>query len=142
MATTHNPRNTDKTGGKFEYFAEYALEEAGYNVESQVTVGVRPHGGRHVVDIVVNEDEVNDIRTIVSLKYQEVSGTAEEKIPYEEMCLQDACERYGYERAIIVLAGPGWAHADAYINGEFNNWMSTPKVDVMGYDEFVTTYSL
>lgn len=139
---THASRNTDETGGKFEYYVEYLCDKAGYNVEEQEIIGLRPHGGAHKVDIILHEDEIDDIRKIVSLKYQEVAGTAEEKIPYEQMCLQDACERYGYNEAIIVLAGPGWAHDDCYIDGGFNTWMNTPNVRVMSYDEFVNTHNL
>ena len=43
--------------------------------------------------------------TLISLKYQKVEGTAEEKIPYECYKLQDAIDTYGYDSAIIVLIG-------------------------------------
>ena len=139
---THASRRTDKTGKDFEYYCEHLLSEAGYNVEEQTNIGLRPTGGAHNTDLLVGDIGVELLSTIVSLKYQDVAGTAEEKIPYEQMCLQDACFKYGFESAIIVLAGPGWKHDDAYRNGVFNTWMHTPNVKVMNFDEFLTHFNL
>ena len=133
--TTHASRHTDRTGKDYEHFCEHLLTQAGYYVLEQEIVGLRPTGGNHVTDLVVNG-------TIVSLKFQDVAGTAEEKIPYEQMCLEHACHVYGYDGAIIVLAGPGWKHADAYRAGVFSTWMHTPNVRVMNHDEFLTHFSL
>jgi hypothetical protein len=41
----------------------------------------------------------------VSLKWQQVGGTAEQKVPFEVMCLADAV-RAGH--AYLVLGGDGW----------------------------------
>ena len=89
---THASRRTDLTGKEFEYFCLHILETAGYDVEEQTNIGLRPTGGAHNTDLIVNGD------TIISLKYQDVAGTAEEKIPYEQMCLQHACETYGLRK--------------------------------------------
>ena len=89
---THASRRTDKTGKDFENLCEYILCLSGVNVEEQVNIGLRPTGGAHNTDLIVDEE------VIVSLKYQDVAGTAEEKIPYEQMCLQHACETYGYKK--------------------------------------------
>lgn len=137
---THASRYTDKTGKEFENFCEHLLSVAGYNVEEQVNIGLRPTGGTHNVDLLVSIDD--DVRHIVSLKFQEVAGTAEEKIPYEQICLQHACETYNYETAIIVLAGPGWKHDDCYREGTLNKWMNVPFVKVMNFDEFLEMYDL
>ena len=126
-------RRTDKTGKDFENFVVHTLEEMGLNVTEQDIVGCRPTGGNHVTDVIVNE------RVIVSLKYQNVAGTAEEKIPYEQMCLQHACQTYGYEKALLVLAGPGWKHDKEYIDGCFSEWMNTPNVEVIDYDTLLDT---
>lgn len=134
--TTHAPRHTDRTGKAFEHYVEHVLSEAGHNVDEQVNIGLRPTGGAHNTDLIVDDE------TIVSLKYQDVSGTAEEKIPYEQMCLEHACLTYGYSRAIIVLAGPGWKHADSYRAGVFSPWMTTDHVTVLNYEEFCTQYNL
>mgnify|MGYP001186598687 FL=1 len=135
---TNASRNTAKTGKCFEYWCHHLLDERGYNVDEQISIGLRPHGGEHNVDLIVNHED--DTRDIISLKYQEVQGTAEEKIPYEQDCLQHACETYGYNSAYIVLAGDGWTHRDAYIGGAFDKWHITPNVKVIDYDMFIGIY--
>ena len=132
---THASRQTDQTGKDFEYLCEYLCEQAGLNVDEQVNIGLRPTGGAHNTDLIVDG-------VIVSLKYQDVAGTAEEKIPYEQMCLEHACFTYGYDSAIIVLAGPGWKHDDSYREGVFSTWMHTPHVRVLNFDEFLTHFNL
>jgi hypothetical protein len=138
---THASRYTDKTGKEFENFCHHLFDTAEYNVEEQVCIGTRPTYGKHNVDLEVFIQEF-DIRTLVSLKYQDVAGTAEEKIPYEQICLQAACEEYGYNKAYIVLAGPGWKHDDSYRDGVFDKWMSTPDVSVLNFDEFLNEFNL
>ena len=134
--STNASRRTHKTGKYFEYFCEYVLSEAGYNVDEQVCIGLSPHGGHHNKDLIIEEED------ILSLKFQQVQGTAESKI-IEEMCdLQDACDRYGYKRAIIVLAGNGWKHADALISGVYRKWVNTPDVQVVYYQTFLDIYEL
>ena len=133
---THAPRRTDKTGKCFEYFCEHLLCLSGVNVDEQENIGLRPTGGAHNTDLIVDEE------VIISLKYQDVAGTAEEKIPYEQMCLQHACETYGYKKAVIVLAGPGWSHDDSYRENVFGQWMNTPNVSVINFDEFLDEFQL
>jgi len=139
---THASRYTDKTGKEFENFCYDLLDRTDYNVEEQVCIGTRPTYGKHYVDLEVILDEEFNKRNIISLKYQDVAGTAEEKIPYEQMCLQAACEEYGYNKAYIVLAGPGWKHDDSYRDGVFDKWMSTPDVFVLNFDEFLQEFNL
>ena len=124
-------RRTDETGKAFENFVVHSLEQMDLDVEEQVAIGLRPTGGTHVTDVILQGN------TIVSLKYQNVAGTAEEKIPYEQMCLQHACETYGYDKAFLVLAGPGWKHDKEYIDGCFSKWMNTPNVEVVSYEDFM-----
>jgi len=69
-------------------------------------------------------------------------GTAEEKIPYEQMCLQHACETYGYDRAVVVMAGPGWKHDQRYVEGVFDTWMNTPNVLVLSFSGFINEFNL
>ena len=133
---THASRCTGKTGKDFEHLCEYILCLSGVNVEEQVNIGLRPTGGAHNTDLIVDEE------VIVSLKYQDVAGTAEEKIPYEQMCLQHACETYGYKKAVIVLAGPGWTHDDSYRENVFGQWMNTPDVSIINFDEFLDEFQL
>ena len=133
---THASRRTDKTGKDFENFCEHLLSLAGRSVDEQVNIGLRPTGGAHNVDLIVEEN------VLVSLKYQDVAGTAEEKIPYEEMCLQHACQNYGYTKAFVVLAGPGWKHDQSYRDDVFSEWKNTPNVSIINFDEFLEEFQL
>ncbi|NDB87065.1 MAG: hypothetical protein EB127_30925, partial [Alphaproteobacteria bacterium] len=70
---------------------------------------------------------------------QEVSGTAEEKVPFEVMKLQDAIDDYGYESAIIVLCGDnGWSWKEEYLSERFKKRMKLigPNVNIMSQEEF------
>ena len=120
-----------KAGKEFENFVVHHLEEMGLDVEEQVCIGLRPTGSCHIVDVIV-ESEI-----LGSLKYQFVAGTAEEKIAHEQCCLQHACDTYGYKKAFLVLAGPGWKHAKAYKEGCFAKYLRTPNVEVVSYEEFM-----
>lgn len=138
--STHASRYTDKTGKDFEYLCEHLLSTAGYDVTEQVNIGLRPTGGAHNVDLLISAND--EVRHIISLKYQDVEGTAEDKIPFEQICLQHACETYGYESGVIVLAGPGWKHDNFYREGVLNRWMNIPNVKVLNFEEFLSTYEL
>jgi hypothetical protein len=133
---TNASRYTDQTGKAFEYLCEHLLDVAKYSVEEQICIGLRPTGGNHNTDLIVDEN------IIISLKYQDVAGTAEEKIPYEQICLQHAIETYSYSRAIIVLAGPGWKHDECYRNNCLSKWLITPDVTIMNFDEFLNEFNL
>ena len=50
-------------------------------------VGRRPAGGKYIVDAIAIK---GDQKVLVSLKWQQVVGTAEQKIPYEVICMLKA----------------------------------------------------
>ncbi|MPZ49900.1 MAG: hypothetical protein GEU75_11515 [Dehalococcoidia bacterium] len=91
-----------------------AIERGGYEYFKQIDIGERLGGGKHVVDLVAYNAEGRGF--LVSLKWQQTSGTAEQKVPYEAMCLIDAVrsEPERYERAYLVLGGPSWTLRDFY----------------------------
>jgi hypothetical protein len=64
-----------------------ALKRGGYSYRKQVLIGSRPGGGRHKVDLVAEKcgDEF-----LISMKWQQSSGTAEQKVPFEIICLAEA----------------------------------------------------
>ena len=127
------------TGTNYETEVENLLEDySEHTVESQVMVGVKRNGGRHYCDIVLNGDE------LISLKYQRVQGTAEEKIPFEFMKLQHAIDDHGYKSATIVVAGPdkAWKWKDYYLSEEFRAKMGSiyPDVRIINHEQFVSEY--
>ena len=127
------------TGTNYETEVENLLEDySEHTVESQVMVGSKRNGGKHYCDIVLNGDE------LISLKYQRVQGTAEEKIPFEFMKLQHAIDDHGYKSATIVVAGPdkAWKWKDYYLSEEFRGKMSSiyPNVRIINHEQFVSEY--
>ena len=127
------------TGTNYETEVENLLEDySEHTVESQVMVGSKRNGGKHYCDIVLNGNE------LISLKYQRVQGTAEEKIPFEFMKLQHAIDDHGYKSATIVLAGPdkAWKWKDYYLSEEFRAKMGSiyPDVRIINHEQFVSEY--
>lgn len=106
-------RNTN-TGGVLEAMILPALLFGGYEVAKQVQVGCRPGGGVHNVDAIARKD---DAAVLVSLKWQQTSGTAEQKVPFEVMCLADAVTAGHATKAYLVLGGDGWTLRDYYTSG-------------------------
>jgi hypothetical protein len=110
-------RRGTTTGAVMEAMVLPALEQGGYEYFRQVEVGERLGGGKHIVDLVAYNAEGRGY--LISLKWQQTSGTAEQKVPYEAMCLiQVALADPGrYEKAYLVLGGPAWTLRDFYIDG-------------------------
>jgi hypothetical protein len=127
------------TGTKYEKRMEILLEGKQVSFVSQKVIGKKRNGGNHRVDLII------DGEILVSLKHQEVSGTAEEKVPFEFMKLQHAVEDYNYKHALIVLSGNnGWTWKDYYLSDEFRSSMKIlyPDVDIMCHEEFCDLYNL
>lgn len=113
------PRNTS-TGIVLEQMVLPALTMGGYSYQKQVRIGERPGGRRHVVDILATDSQGRNY--LISLKWQQTSGTAEQKVPFEAICLAEAV-RTGeekYHRAYLVLGGDGWSLRQFYLAGGLN----------------------
>ena len=91
-----------------------ALNRGGYRVSAQVHIGRRLGLRKHVVDLVA---ERASARFLISLKWQQVSGTAEQKVPFELICLLDAILNGAAQKAYLVLGGEGWTLRDFYTSG-------------------------
>lgn len=107
------PRDT-RTGGVLEAMILPALRRGGYECKEQVHIGPRIGGGRHIVDAVAKKDGT---KTLVSLKWQQVGGTAEQKVPFEVICLSEAIRAGTYSKAYLVLGGEGWKLRSFYVGG-------------------------
>ena len=128
------PRNT-RTGAVLEQMVLPALEMGGYIIERQVRLTDRLGGGKHYGDIVASK---NGERIVISLKWQQSSGTAEQKVPYEFMCLADVLSNDStINKAYIVIGGDGWTKHSFFLNG-LDSWVNTKEfVDVLRLDSFV-----
>ncbi len=111
-----SPRDT-RTGNVLEQMVLPALRKGGYTYQTQVYIGQRFGGGKHFVDILAENSEGS--KFLISLKWQQVSGTAEQKVPFEAMCLAEAVltSDNKYNKAYIVLGGAGWKLRDFFVNG-------------------------
>lgn len=128
------PRDTG-TGGVLEAMVLPALRRGGYTYKTQVNVGKRLGGGRHVVDALA---EKAGRRFLVSLKWQQTSGTTEQKVPFEVMCLAEAVRAGGYARAYLVLGGEGWRLRDFYIRGGLRQHLvNVESVEIVTLEHFV-----
>ena len=56
----------------------------------------------------------------MSLKWQQSGGTAEQKVPFEVMCLADAVTAGHAVRAFLVLGGDGWKLRDYFTSGKLS----------------------
>lgn len=112
-----------------------ALLFGGYEVAKQVQVGCRPGGGVHNVDAIARKD---GRAILVSLKWQQTSGTAEQKVPFEVMCLADAVKAGHADKAILVLGGDGWSLRDYYTSGALREHLiHSDAVSVVTLEAFI-----
>ena len=72
------------------------------------------------------------------MKWQQVSGTAEQKVPFEIICLIEAIESGEYEKAYLVLGGEGWKLRDVYVAGVLKRYiLNSERVDIVTLESFV-----
>lgn len=123
------------TGRVLEEMVLPALRRSGYTFTEQTHVGCRPNGRKHHVDVIATKD---GRAVLVSMKWQEASGTAEQKVPFEVMCLADAVREKGFQAAYLVLGGPGWTLRDWYVSGALRQRLKdVDDVTVLTLEMFV-----
>ena len=126
------------TGSVLEQMVEPALKKGGYKYETQVNIGNRFGGGRHIADIVATNP--NNETFLISLKWQQVSGTAEQKVPFEVICLIDAvlASNGRYKKAYVVLGGNGWKLRDFYTEGGLLKYLKyKDHVSILTLEDFI-----
>ena len=129
------PGRDTGTGSVLEEMILPSLERARYHCRRGVTVGSRLGVGRHMVDVVAERDGA---RYIVSLKWQQVSGTAEQKVPFEIMCLNEILESGDYTGAYLVLGGDAWRFRDFFTSNRLRDHMRvSERITVMSLESFV-----
>ncbi|MEW6407926.1 MAG: PD-(D/E)XK nuclease superfamily protein [Patescibacteria group bacterium] len=97
-----------------------ALKRGGYKVSTQVNIGNRISGGKHIIDAIAKD--ANEGVYLISLKWQQVGGTAEQKVPFEVMCLADSIlkSKAKHKKAYLILGGEGWTLRNFFVNGGLN----------------------
>ncbi len=111
------PARDTGTGGVLEQMVLPALRKGGYDYQTQVHIGQRFGGGKHFVDVLAEDNQ--GLAFLISLKWQQVSGTAEQKVPFEAMCLAEAvlASDNKFAKAYLVLGGAGWKLRDFFVGG-------------------------
>jgi hypothetical protein len=126
---------TATSGRVLERMILPALEAGEYSYEQQVRIGQRLGCGTHKVDLVI---EKAGIRSLVSLKWQQVSGTTEQKVPFEAICLADAIQNSDFQRAYLVLGGEGWTLRDFYVRGGLLKYLrNLDAVEILTLEAFI-----
>ena len=92
------------TGNVFEAMIETALKENHYTYKSDIPIGEKLFGGVYKADFVVNG-------IIISCKWQQVGGTAEQKILYEIASLIKIIREnpQKFSKAYVVIGGRGFS---------------------------------
>ena len=127
-----------RTGSVLEAMILPALELGGYGFSRRRYIGERLGGRKHIVDVIAADRA--GCRFLISLKWQQVGGTAEQKVPFEAMCLANAVlqEPSVYRRAYIVLGGEGWTLRRFYVGGGLNEYFTHHHlVTITGLETFV-----
>ena len=148
----HAPRDTSTGKVNEADIEQFLTENFSDGVYPQTEVGTQfDTGKKHIVDILLGGKAYKKTKkakrwisehkggTLLSLKYQDNGGTAEEKVPFECMKLQNAINKYGYKKALIVLCGDnGWTLKKTYLKEQFISQMKVicPNVSITDEDNF------
>ena len=112
-----------------------AMACGGYEFRRKVNIGKRLGYGRHIVDGVADRA---GRRLLISLKWQQVPGTTEQKVPFEIISLIEAVRSGSYHGAYVVLGGPCWRFKDFFLDGGLNPYMPDAReVRIVTREDFV-----
>jgi hypothetical protein len=132
------PTRETESSYLFDRMLKDPLLRGGYRVDKpKVPVGTRPQGGDYNVDRIVASPDGK--LYLVSLRWQRVKGTTEQKIPYEAICLAHVLDeaRGKYVKAYIVLGGTGWTMKEFYTSGGLDKPLKgAEKVKIVDVDTF------
>ena len=77
---------------------------------------------------------------LVSLKWQQVAGTAEQKVPFEVISLAETVRLSDgdYSKAYLVLGGGGWSLREFYVGGGLSEHLRhSDLVSILTLEDFV-----
>ena len=129
-----------KTGSTLEVTVEAVLLNNSYAVQKQQIVGTKPGGGRHKADIVGMRP--NGSKFLVSLKWQQTAGSAEEKVPFEVIKLLHALrENPDFDKAYVVIGGDGFSAGlvEFYLSPEFRSYIrESQHIEILTLNDVIT----
>lgn len=125
-----------RTGDVLEKMVLPALESGGYTYRKQVQIGARPGGRKHKVDVLAEDSRGNEF--LISMKWQQTSGTAEQKVPFEVICLAETVLADPKRKAYLVLGGGGWTLREFYTKGGLSKHLTNAdRVTILDLESFV-----
>jgi len=144
------PRNTN-TGNVLEVMMQHALSRGGYTyflrgsgktAQRTFDEPIPSTKTRHkfILDglaICPNTGE----RIGLSAKWQQVGGTAEEKVALETLRLLKLIERGDIDRAYLIMGGDGWSLRDYFLSEDFINSFASPardRVRLVTLEQFIS----
>ena len=110
-----------------------SLQKGGCRCFRRHYVGPKLGGGRHYVDILA---EKGGKRYLISLRWRKSPGANEQTLVFEVVCLLEAVRRGGYERAYLILEGPGWSMREFYLR-ELGRYLREDKVVILSLKDFL-----
>ena len=123
-----------RTGTGQELMIESLLEFNHYDYQKQVFIGKQLFNNRYKADFVA------DHSIIISLKWQQVAGTAEQKVIYEIASLIKIIENDNFKKAYVVIGGNGFSqNAKEYLfSQEHRNILKHGDlVENIGVEDFI-----
>jgi len=136
-----SPRDTG-TGPILEKMILPALERAGYQPQRRYRVPdpFRPER-EHLLDIAAFQRNGNPPIGIAA-KWQQSSGTAEEKVPMEVLRLIKLVEGKHLERGYVLLGGTGWRFRDYFLSKSFMKEFCSPAASMVRVVDLETLITL
>ncbi len=115
-----------------------ALARGSYGYKGQVVIGKRLGGHDHRIDVLATSADGGQIP--ISLKWQQTSGTAEQKVPFEIICLANAVHQSKgrFKKAYLVLGGSGWSLREFYVSGSVRQYLKNCEpVETVTLETFI-----
>lgn len=137
------PRGKTTTGKILEQMVIPALKSANYTIYEQQNIGLRLGSNRrHFIDLIAESPKGD--RFLISMKWQQSSGTAEQKVPFEVICLADAIMKSTeFSKAYLVLGGPGWTLREFFLGKTLSNHLiHADKVTIVSLETFIARVNL
>lgn len=114
------PKKHSGTGSVLERSVMPALEQGGYEFGTQIIVGRNFTGRPYRADLVAR---LRGSAYLISCKWQQEKGTAEEKVCFEVLSLKYliATSDNEYRHAYLILGGTAWTLRDCFMSDEFES---------------------
>jgi len=114
-----------------------------YTYYPEVIIGEKMNGKVYRVDGVIPE-----LKELISIRCQTVSGSVDDKLMTEAQCLQDACDQYGWNHATLVIHDPNdkmsWGKAflskNKFSRCYTRNQERFPKVEIVEFEDFADKF--